>query len=90
MPTYTKSLEREHIMAKPEDVEAFLNRISYEAARGLAADMSGAVYSGEESSRRYWYVKATEEEIKSWLRFVLNQEQMPDTSYVEGMINGSN
>lgn len=68
------------------DVEMLLQKLDYQAARGLAADLSGTIYNGEESAQRYWYKDADEATIKDWLRVVLNQEQMPDMEWVERFI----
>ena len=68
------------------DVEVFINSLNHSAARGVAADLSGTYYGGEENSARYWYRDKTESEIKDWLRAVLNQDQMPDTQWIEKAI----
>jgi hypothetical protein len=68
------------------DVELLLNKLDYSTARALAADLSGALYNGEETARRYWYKGAAEATIKDWLRVVLNQDPMPDTLWVEDFI----
>ncbi len=86
MPTYMRLLERLNMDILRFDVEVLLEKLDYQAARGLAADISGTIYGGEESERRYWYRNADEVTIKNWLRDVLNQEQLPDTEWVERFI----
>ncbi len=86
MPTYMRLLERFNMDILRFDVEVLLKKLDYSAARGLAADISGSLYNGEESPRRYWYKDADEATIKDWLRKVLNQEQMPDMEWIERFI----
>jgi hypothetical protein len=70
------------------DVELLLNKLDYVQALGLAADISGAVYRGSEGEdKRFWYETSTDTEVKSWLRCVLNQQQLPDMQWVERYIS---
>jgi hypothetical protein len=61
------------------DVELFLQKLEPSQKRGLAADLSGAIYVAD-VPERFWYKTANDEAINKWLTEVLNQEALPEIS----------
>jgi hypothetical protein len=67
------------------DVELFLQKLEPSQKRGLAADLSGAIYVTD-VPERFWYKTANDEAINKWLTEVLNQEALPEYAWVEDFI----